>query len=331
MGEIALGQEQDDDAHGLTPSSSSVAFQTALVQAADYARGSRAAATHRAYQTDWRHFDDWCSEHGLPALPAAPPTVGAYLAAHADALAPATLARRLSSIAVAHRLAGHHLDTRHPAVRDVLGGIRRARGTAQRRAAPATTDLIRRMVAVCDISTTIGLRDRALILIGFAGAFRRSELVDLDRSDIACVSEGARITLRRSKGDQEGKGEVVGVARVPGSATCPVAALEAWLSAAGIEAGPIFRAVNRHGCVAVTALNDRAVARIVQRLAAALGLDATAFSGHSLRAGFATSAAMYGIEERRIAKQTRHRSTVVRAYIRDGQVFLRNASGEVGL
>lgn len=303
----------------------------ALARAQDYARASRAAATQRAYRSDWQHFAGWCQDNGLAPLPAAPAAVGAYLAAHAESLSPATLTRRLSAVAVAHRLAGHGLDTRHPAIRDVLAGIRRARGVAPRRAAPATTDIVRRMVAACDTGTLIGRRDAALVLVGFGAALRRSELAGLDRRDVAITAEGARVTLRRSKADQEGKGEVIGIARLPGSPTCPVAALEAWLAAAGITTGPIYRAVNRHGHVAATALNDRAVARIVQKLVEAIGLDATTFAGHSLRAGFATAAARAGVEERRIAKHTRHRSAVIRIYIRDGALFRDNASREVGL
>jgi integrase len=303
----------------------------AWAQAENYARASRALATRRAYRSDWAHFEAWCRKANVAALPASPTVVGVYLAAHADNLAPATLGRRVSSIAVAHRLAGHQLDTRHPAVRDVLSGIRRTRGIAPRRAAPATTDVIRRMAAACDVRTVIGLRDRALLLVGFAGAFRRSELVGIEVRHLAISGEGVRITLPRSKGDQEGQGEIVGVARISGSATCPVAALEAWLTVAKIDDGPVFRSVDRHGRIAPTALHDRAVGRIVQKLASTIGLDAEAYSGHSLRAGFATSAAMNGVEERRIARQTRHRSSVVRTYIRDAEVFIGNASREVGL
>jgi integrase len=302
----------------------------AWAQAEGYARASRASATRRAYRSDWAHFEAWCRQTKVATLPASPTVVGAYLAAHTAKLSPATLGRRVSSIAVAHRLAGHQLDTRHPGVRDVLSGIRRERGIAPRRAAPATTDIIRRMAAACDTST-IGLRDRALILLGFAGAFRRSELVGIEVRHLAMSIEGVRITLPRSKGDQEGAGEIIGVARISGSATCPVAALQAWLAVAEIVDGPVFRSVNRHGGIAATALHDRAVARIVQKLVLAIGLDTDAYSGHSLRAGFATSAAIHGVEERRIARQTRHRSSVVRTYIRDGEVFVRNASREVGL
>ena len=340
MGAFSTGRVGDEAEARAAPAAPSVVVETAalslaveaaLDRAGDYARASRAKATGRAYRADWAHFEDWCRAHGLDALPAAPEAVGAYLAAHAATLAPATLTRRVSAITVAHRVAGRHLDVRHPAVRDVLAGIRRERGTAQRRAAAATTDIVRRMVAACDSGTAIGLRDRALVLVGFGAALRRSEIVGLDRRDLTFIGEGVRITLRRSKGDQEGAGEVVGIVRVPGSPTCPVAALEAWLVAAGIDEGPVFRAVDRHGRIGAAVPNDRAVARVVQKLAAVLGLDASLYSGHSLRAGLATSAAMNGVEERRIAKQTRHRSAVVRRYIRDGEVFVRNVSGEVGL
>ncbi len=340
MDTVSTGEVGGGTDCGTAPATSAVAgtaaalspvVAAALDRAGDYARASRAKATLRAYRTDWVAFEGWCRAHNLHPLPAAPAVVGAYLAAHATTLAPATLTRRVSSISVAHRMAGQYLDARHPAVRDVMAGIRRERGTAQRHAAAATTDVVRRMAAACDAGTTIGLRDRALTLVGFGAALRRSELVGLDRRDLTFTGEGVRITLRRSKGDQEGAGEVVGVVRAPGSPTCPVAALEAWLSAAGINDGPVFRAVNRHGRVAASAVDDRAVARIVQKLAARVGLDASLYSGHSLRAGLATSAAMNGVEERRIAKQTRHRSAVVRRYIRDGEVFVRNISGEVGL
>ena len=314
------------------PAAGSVVLHEGLIeQARTFAAGARASATQRAYRSDWAHYARWCEAQGLEPLAASPTTLGLYLTAHAYSLAPATLSRRVSAVAVAHRFAGLHLDTRHPAVRDVLTGIRRARGTAVRRAAPATTDLVRRMVAACDDRTLLGLRDRALILLGFAGAFRRSEVAGLVHDDLAFSDQGVRVRLRRSKSDQEGAGEVVGILRVPGSPTCPVAAVEAWIAAAGITTGAVLRGVDRHGRVAAKQLSDRTVARVVQRLAAAIGIDAAAYSGHSLRAGFATSAAACGVEERRIARQTRHKSAVVRTYIRDGEVFLRNPSAEVGL
>lgn len=298
-------------------------------RAAGLAEGARAPATRRAYRADWRQFAAWCADHGLAALPAAPATIGLYLAAHADTRTVATLTRRLASISVAHRMAGHHLDTRHPAIRDVLSGLRRARGTAQRRAEALTVPLARRLLAGCGTSL-IDTRDRALLLVGLGAALRRSELVALDIDDVAVLPDGLRLTIRRSKGDQDGAGQAVAVGRT-GTGTCPIAAYEAWLTAAGIAAGRVFRSVDRHGGLG-DALSDRAVALIVKRRAAAAGLDPRAFAGHSLRAGFATSAAAGGVEERVIAKTTRHRSSaILRRYIRDGELFTRNVAAEMGL
>ena len=193
---------------------------------------------------------------------------------------------------------------------------------------PHTTPYLRRLLDTCG-DELIGLRDRALLLVGFPGAFRRSELVALEVGDVAVVDEGLKVTIRRSKGDQEGEGQLVAIGRT-GTATCPVASYEAWIAAAAIT-GRAFRSINRHGRLG-NRLSDRAIAQIVQRRAAKAGLDPTGFSGHSMRAGFATSAAALGIEERIIMRQTRHRSTaVVRRYIRDGELFERNLAREVGL
>lgn len=305
------------------------ALIAAVGQARAYASEAIAEATRRAYRGDWLCFSTWCVENGTSPLPATPETVGGYLAKKAETLRVATLERRLASIATAHRLAGHQLDTRHPGIRDVLRGIRRQHGSAQRQAAPATVDMVKAMVGTCD-GSVIGLRDRALLLAGFAGAFRRAELVALDAEDMEEVTEGIRITVRRSKSDQDGEGQVVGISRT-GSETCPVEALAAWRTAAGITEGRLFRSVDRHGRVGGS-LSDKAVALIVKRRAEAAGLDPQRFSGHSLRAGLATSAAAAGAEERDIQRQTRHRSvTVLRRYIRDGELFRRNVSGNVGL
>ena len=177
----------------------------------------------------------------------------------------------------------------------------------------------------------LGLRDRALLLIGFAGAFRRSELVSLDVEDVEECAEGLRVTLRRSKTDQEGAGEVKGIPYGRKLETCPVRALRAWLEAAGITAGPIFRSVNRHGQVQPGRLSDKAVALVVKRAAEAAGFDATRYAGHSLRTGLTTSAAAAGVQERDIMRQTGHRSVnMVRRYIREGELFRSNAAAQVG-
>lgn len=298
-------------------------------RAAGLAEGARAANTRKAYASDWRHFAMWCAEHGLVPLPAVPATVGLYLAAHETALSMATLTRRLSTIAVTHRMAGHPMDTRHPAIRDVLRGLRRAKGVAQDHAEALTVPLLRRLLATCG-DRLIDRRDRALLLVGFGAALRRSELVGLAVDDVVVVPEGLRVTIRRSKGDQEGEGAVIAVGRT-GSATCPAAAYTAWLEASGVAEGAVFRGVTRHGYLGARLSTD-AVAEIVQRRAAAAGLDPAPFSGHSMRAGFATSAALAGVEERLIMRQTRHKSAqTVRRYIRDGALFARNLAAEVGL
>jgi site-specific recombinase XerD len=298
-------------------------------RAADYARAGTAASTRRAYDRDWAAFAHWCAEHDAVPLPALPQVVGLYLTHLAERLAVATLGRRLAAISTMHRLHGHRLDTRHPAIRDVLRGIRRSKGTAQRRVVAATTPLLRAMLGTCDSSLT-GTRDRALLLLGFAAALRRSEIVALNVEDLTDAPEGLRLTIRRSKTDQEGAGETLGVVRT-GSATCPIAALRAWCDAAAITEGRMFRRIDRHGNVGA-ALTDQSVALILKKRAALAGLDPTNYSGHSLRAGLATSAAQHGVEERLIMRTTRHRSLpVLRTYLRDGEMFLGNASGRVGL
>lgn len=298
-------------------------------RAADFTRAGTAGSTRKAYEKDWRDFTAWCADHDVVPLPALPQVVGLYLTHLAGRLAVATLGRRLAAISTAHRLHGHRLDTRHPAIRDVLRGIRRTRGTAQRRVAAATTPLLRTMLSTCE-DTLLGRRDRALLLLGFAAALRRSELVALTVEDLTSVPEGLRVHLRRSKTDQEGAGETIGVVRT-GSATCPVNALQVWLTVAAITDGRLFRRVDRHGNLGA-ALSDQSVALILKKRAALAGLDAAVFSGHSLRAGFATSAARHGVEERLIMRTTRHRSLpVLRTYLRDGELFLGNASGRVGL
>jgi len=221
------------------------------------------------------------------------------------------------------------MDTRHPAIRDVMRGLRRAKGSAQDHAEALTVPLLRRVLEPLG-GRLLDQRDRALLLVGFGAALRRSELVALDVIDVAVVPEGLRVTIRRSKSDQDGEGAVLAIGRT-GRATCPAAAYAAWLAASGISQGAVFRGISRHGRIGARLSTD-AVSAIVQARAAAAGLDPAPFSGHSMRAGFATSAAQAGIEERVIMQQTRHRSAAsVRRYIRDGGLFDRNLAAEVGL
>ena len=300
-------------------------------QAKDYARSAKASNTRRAYAADWRDFDAWCAAHGLPSLPAAPEAVALYLTALAERCKVSTLQRRVSAISQAHQAAQLEPPTRSLAVRTVMAGIRRAKGTAQVGKAAAVTDTIRAMVGTLP-DRTLGHRDRALLLLGFAAALRRSELVGLDVSDVAFTRDGLVLTIRRSKTDQEGQGRTIGIPPGANSVTCPVRALKAWLTAAGIEDGPLFRPITRHGHIAPVRLSDKAVALVVKRTAKAAGLDPSTFAGHSLRAGLATSAAAAGVSERAIMAQTGHRSlAIVRRYIREGNLFLENAAGKVGL
>lgn len=298
----------------------------------EYIAASKAANTVRAYRADWQHFSAWCAAQGLDALPASPQTLALYLTAHAMALKTSTLQRRLSAISQAHQHAGQASPTADPIARATWAGIRRAHGTAQRQKAPAVVDQLRAMLEALPPGL-IGARDRALLLLGFSGAFRRSELVSLDVGDVQITRAGLVVTLRRSKTDQLGEGRKIGIPNGTAAATCPVAAVKGWLKLAGIRDGPLFRPINRHGQLGAGRLSDRAVALVIKRHAAAAGLDPEEYSGHSLRAGFATSAAAAGVEERHIAQQTGHRSmTVLRRYIRDGELLGQsNAAGRVGL
>ena len=301
-------------------------------RARDYLADSHAPNTRRAYAADWRHFAAWCADNGLPSLPASPATLALYLTAAADELSTSTLGRRLVSIATAHRAAGHPTPTDAAGVRAVWRGIRRRKGTAQVGKAAAVTADVRRMVESLPADKVWGVRDRALLLVGFAGALRRSELVALDVADVAVTAEGLIVTIRRSKTDQEGEGAKLGLPYGRNPETCPVRRLRAWLDRAGIVEGPIFRTVDRHGRVLARRLTDRAVALVVKRAADLAGLESARYAGHSLRAGLATSAAIAGVEERDIMRQTRHKSVAVaRKYIRDGSLFRANAAATVGL
>ena len=295
----------------------------ALDRVAEFINKSIADNTRRAYQSDLVHFQAWGG-----SIPAFPSTVATYLAAHADILSVATLVRRVAMLSKAHEAKGFPNPCRSEIVRATLRGIKRLHGTRQREAKPLLReDLFQALDAMG--GGTKDVRDRALLLLGFAGGFRRSELVSLDRGDAEHVRQGLVVTLRRSKTDQQGVGRKIGV---PHGRThhCPVAALDCWLALSGIEAGPIFRPVDRHGHIHPERLSGEVVSLVIRERINAAGMDPIGFSGHSLRAGFATSAARAGVSTIKIRAQTGHASDAMLArYIRDGELFVGNAAGSL--
>lgn len=304
---------------------------TLLDTARSYHDAAKAPATLKAYRNDWACWSSWCERQGCSPLPAAPEAVALYIADLAGVKAVATIQRRLTSISVAHKAAGHDSPTKASVVTATWKGIRRTFGTAQNQKAPARTQEVRAMVATLGDGPG-GARDRALLLIGFAGALRRSELVALDVDDVLEREDGLVVTIRKSKTDQDGAGEQLGLPFGSDPATCPVRALRRWYEVSGITEGPIFRPVDRHGTIGPRRLSDKGVAVVVKRTALAAGLDPTKYSGHSLRAGLITAAAEAGVQERFIMQQSRHRSIpVMRRYIRGATLFADNAASAVGL
>jgi site-specific recombinase XerD len=301
-------------------------------RAQDYAARPMSPRTKRAYAADWRHFSAWTAAREIEARPATPDTVALYFADLAEQGAKAsTIARRLVVISQAHKEQDLPSPTTSNVVRRVHSGIRRTHGTAQEGKAPTLVADIKTMVDKLPRSR-VGHRDRALLLLGFAGAFRRSELVSLDVGDLEFVRAGMIVSLRRGKTDQEGAGRRIGIPFGSSRATCPVRAVQQWLAATRITDGPIFRAVDRFDRVQPGRLCDRSVALVVKRWAEKADMDPTRYAGHSLRAGLATSAAAANVEERKIAQQTGQTSLVIlRRYIREADLFKGNAAGAVGL
>jgi site-specific recombinase XerD len=322
-GELILPPQGEKGAEIVPPSS--------LDQVREFIRASKAESTVRGYRADWRDFVAWCESRGLCPLPALPEVVASYIAECAGRLKVGSIQRRLNAIAEAHKAVGLESPTSTGMVRNTLKGIKRTLGTAAAQKAAALTEDIRAMIAATGAGM-IGLRDRALILLGFAGAFRRSEVVGLDIADLDFSRDGLTVTLRRSKTDQDGQGRKVGIPYGSNPDTCPVRVLQSWLELAGIGDGTVFRSLNRHGQVQRGRLSPNDVARIVKKLADRAGLDSAKYAGHSLRAGHATSAAISGASERSIMNQTGHRSVqMVRRYIRDGSLFRENSAGKLGL
>jgi site-specific recombinase XerD len=304
----------------ISPKSSALAVPAADAERArGYANAEKAAATRRAYGADFLIFRAWCEERQLDAVPASPATAAAFLAHEASRNVKAsTIGRRVAAIRYAHKLAGLATPTDDELVKATVRGIRRTLGTAKTKKAPATAERLLAMAANTGPGLK-GLRDRALLLLGFAGALRRSELVALNIEDVEEVQDGMKITIRHSKTDQEGAGQSIAIPF--GKIACPVGALKEWIATAGIQSGAIFRSVNRHGKVGEW-LTDQSVSDIVKEHAERLRLNPKQFAGHSLRAGFLTSAASRGASIFKMMDVSRHRSVdTLRGYVRDAELF----------
>jgi site-specific recombinase XerD len=287
----------------------------------DFGSAALSANTTRAYKADWKEFQAWCVARQRSSLPAIPSTVANFASTLAgDGKKVPTIARKLAAIRFFHRAADMDNPADHAGVAAILKGIRRTVGTAPLQKAPATVDVIHALLARIKPDTLQGKRDRALLLLGFAGAFRRSELVAINVENLTFSDEGVDVFLPKSKTDQEGKGQSVAV--LNGKALKPADKLKEWLGAAGIVAGPIFRRINRGDHLADDALTSQSVALIVKRYAEAAGLDVAKLSGHSLRAGFVTSAAENRASISRIMEVTRHRDPrTVETYVRRADRF----------
>jgi site-specific recombinase XerD len=310
---------------GVNSSAIRASQSTELVPAttvSEYVAAATAHNTRRAYRSDLDHFLAWGG-----SIPSSPEQIAAYLAGHAGTHKAATLKRRVVAIGLAHTAQGLENPCAAELVRVTLRGIWRTHGMAQAQVTPAVREDILAMVR--GLTGLKGSRDRALLLLGFAGAFRKSELVGLNVTDLEFVDRGLIVHLRRSKTDQEGVGRKVGIPHARGK-VCAVQAVKEWLAASGITEGPLFRPITRHGHVGQARLSGHAVAEVVKTCAAAAGLDATNYSGHSLRAGLITSAAMLGVSIWKIKAQSGHHTdAMVGRYVRDADLFTDNAAGAI--
>ena len=290
-------------------------------------RQALSPSTIKFYGIDLRIFSEWCESMALQALPATPDTVARFIANQANmGIKPATLTRRLAAIRMAHEANGHTNPTQHKGVKAVFKGIKREKGVSQDKKAPATAERMAAIISHCPDTTLIGLRDKALLLIGFAGAFRRSELVALKFDDIERTPEGIRVIIRKSKTDQMGEGQLIAI---PNGTKFRVVDRFTWLDKAGIKEGYLFRSIKKGGSIQDEGLSTRSVADIVKKYAGLAGLTVDDFSGHSLRAGFITSGAEAGADLFKLMEVSRHRDAkTVMGYVRESKLFENHAGGE---
>jgi len=283
-------------------------------------KSSKATNTLRAYKSDYKDFVLFCIKHGFKSMPTEAKIISLYLTHLSQTSKFSTLKRRLASISVIHRLSGHYIDTKHPMITENLMGIKRVKGSYQKAKKPILINELKLIVNVIDKEKKEKnkSRDRALILVGFAGGFRRSELVAILYEDIDFVSEGVKIFVKRSKTDQSGEGMTKGIPYFSNTNYCPVVSLRNWIEKSEIKSGKIFD------------ISDKSVALMIKKYAAVAGLDSNKYSGHSLRSGFATSTAELGAEERSIMAMTGHKTTqMVRRYIQEANLFKNNALNKI--
>lgn len=308
-----------------------VELENAMTAARRYSRKSRSDATWRAYKNDWHQFESWCRSVALEALPAAPDTVAMFVASQADAgLSPSTVRRRLSAIRLVHLGAGQPSPHESLQVVEVMRGVVRNWGQPTEKKAPVLDDDIKRMADAVDPESAKGLRDRAILLFGFAGAFRRSELVALNTWNLDEQDRGYKVIIEKSKTDQDAEGQTIAILKQPDSPYCPVQALKDWLTVAEIERGALFRRMHRGDSIGNARLTAQSVALVVKDYARRVGLDYSRYSGHSLRSGFLTSAAQNNANIFKMADQSRHRSfDVLREYVNAADVFDEHAAKDL--
>jgi len=297
-------------------------------------QSSKAKNTVRAYKSDFRDFGLFCSQNGFKSLPSEPKIVSLYLTYLSTKEAKmSTLKRRLVSIGVIHRLKGHYLDTKHPSIIENIMGIKRRKGSIQKGKKPILISHLKKLINVIDQQKNEDikkLRDRSIILIGFSGGFRRNEIVSLDYDDLDFVEEGLKIQIRRSKTDQFGEGLVKALPYFDNSKYCPVISLKNWIEISRINSGPLFKRFLKGSKLSENRLTDQTVALLIKKYLRLAGIDNKNYSGHSLRSGFATSAAESGAEERSIMAMTGHKSPeMVRRYIKEANLFKNNALNKI--
>jgi len=299
-------------------------------------QNSKANNTVRAYKSDFNDFGLFCTQNGFKSLPSEPKIVSLYLTfLSTKGVKMSTLKRRLVSIGVIHKLRGHYLDTKHPSIIENLMGIKRRKGSIQKGKKPLLINNLKQIINVIDKEKTKEikkLRDRSIILIGFSGGFRRNEIVSLDYDDLDFVQEGLKISLKRSKTDQFGEGSLKALPYFNNSQYCPVVSIRKWLEISNIKSGALFRRFSKGSKLSNNRLTDQTVALLIKDYLKIAGIENRNYSGHSLRSGFATSAAESGAEERSIMAMTGHKSTeMVRRYIKEANLFKNNALNKIKL